>query len=92
MLLDGYSTELYEKDAPKIRAVTEGVNMADSISASRLMIFNANMIHISGENGEWISPEKGQKIYYKIKNYLSGGKFYIHYPCEKIEYIARKHE
>ena len=61
---------------------------ADSISTSRLMTFNANMIHISGENGEWITPEKGQKIYYKIRNYLSGGKFYIHYPCKKKEYIS----
>lgn len=101
MLLTGYSeAEVVNavRDywiAGRIKYVTEdGIVRvsADSISASRLMIFNANMIHISGENGEWISPEKGQKIYYKIKNYLSGGKFYIHYPCEKIEYIARKHE
>ena len=98
MLLTGYSeTEVINavRDywiAGRVKHVTEeGIVRvaADSISASRLMVFNANMIHISGENGEWIPPEKGQKIYYKIRNYLSGGKFYIHYPCEKIEYIKR---
>lgn len=101
MLLTGYSeTEVVNavRDywiAGRIKHVTENGIVrvsADSISASRLMVFNANMIHISGENGEWITPEKGQKIYYKIRNYLSGGKFYIHYPCEKIEYISRRHE
>ena len=101
MLSTGYSeTEVVNavRDywiAGRIKHVTEdGIVRvsADSISASRLMVFNANMIHISGENGEWITPEKGQKIYYKIRNYLSGGKFYIHYPCEKIEYISKRHE
>lgn len=65
---------------------------ADSISVSRLMVFNANMIHISGKDGEWITPEKGKQIYYKIRSYLRGGKFYIHYPCEKIEYVSQKLE
>lgn len=40
MLLDGYSTELYEKDAPKIRAVTEGVNMADNICTLSVITVN----------------------------------------------------
>lgn len=42
VLLDGYSTELYEKDASKIRAVTEGVNMAVSICTVSVITVNYN--------------------------------------------------
>lgn len=76
----------------RIKHVTEdGVVRvsADSISVSRLMAFNVNLIHISGKNGEWLLPKEGNTIYYKIRNYLSGGMFYIHYPCEKIEYVSK---
>lgn len=42
VLLDGYSTELYAKDAPKIRAVTEGVNMAGNICTFSVITVNYN--------------------------------------------------
>ena len=42
VLLDGYSTELYAKDAPKICAVTEGVNMADNICTLSIITVNYN--------------------------------------------------
>ena len=63
---------------------------ADSLSVSRLMVFNSNLIHISGKDGGWVLPKRGDTIYYKIRNYLNGGKFYIHYPCEKIEYVLKE--
>lgn len=101
MLLAGYN-EMEVTNAVRdywivgrIKYVTENSIVrvsADSISASRLMIFNSNVIYISGENGEEILPQKGKEIYYKIRNYLNDRKFYIHYPCEKIEYISKKLE
>ena len=66
VLLDGYSTELYAKDAPKIRAVTEGVNMADNICTLSVITVNYDTVkehplYSSIKAGEVVCVNKKQK-------------------------------
>lgn len=56
-----------------------------SITTSRLMVFDSKRIHITGVDKEMVEPKKGEMIYYKVIDYLDGGLFKIHYPCESIE-------
>ena len=58
---------------------------AQSISSARLMVFRSDLIHINGASGEWINPEVGMNVYFKIKDYLDdGGQFQIDYLCEEL--------
>ena len=54
-----------------------------SVSNSRLMVFRADQIHI---NGEWEDPKEGMTIYFKLKDFMEGGLFYVHYPCTDIAF------
>ena len=57
--------------------------VSESLSNSRLMVFNSQFIHVNGEDG-WQSPKEGMVIYFKLKEFKEGGLFYIHYPCTDI--------
>lgn len=75
----------YVKDSGLIRVVTH------NISASRLICFNKNRIHISGPDGKLVEPEIGKEIYFKIKEFrYEGDLIMLHYPCEKPEYVDER--
>lgn len=64
VLLDGYSTELYAKDAPKIRAVTEGINMADNICTLSVITVNYDTVK---EHPLYSSIKIGEVVYVNEK-------------------------
>lgn len=58
-----------------------------NIFVSRLVCFDSKKTHISGQDGKWVEPEEGKKIFFKIKEFkYEGDLITLHYPCEKIEY------
>ena len=66
VLLDGYSTELYAKDAPKIRAVTESINMADNMCTLSVITVNYDTVeehplYSSIKAGEVVCVNEKQK-------------------------------
>jgi len=71
----------------KIKYVTEDgfVRIVPhNISATRLVCFWSSTIHISGEDGVWVEPKVGDRIYFLLRRYDEKKNFFtIHYPCVK---------
>lgn len=70
-----------------IKYVTEDgfVRVApQNITSSRLICFWSSDIHITGEDGTWVEPKEGEKIYFLLRRFDDEKNFFtLHYPCIK---------
>ena len=55
-----------------------------NMTSSRLICFWSSDIHITGEDGTWVEPKEGERIYFLLRRFDDEKSFFtLHYPCIK---------